>query len=98
VARSLLRPLAVQVQPNNALPPLNDQEVEALWSTPGGCNAFRSPSGRKLTAVSITTRSYLLSEKHSVKTSSVKRRQRPRVGKVPPGRRKVRSGPKSKGG
>ncbi len=31
VARSLLRPLAVQVQPNKPLPPLNEQEIEPLW-------------------------------------------------------------------
>ena len=31
VARSLLRPLAVQVRPNQPLPPLNDQEIEPLW-------------------------------------------------------------------
>jgi serine/threonine protein kinase len=30
-ARGLLRPLATQVQPNQPLPPLNDQEVEPLW-------------------------------------------------------------------
>jgi serine/threonine protein kinase len=30
VARSLLRPLAVQVQPKQPLPPLNDQEIEVL--------------------------------------------------------------------
>jgi len=30
-ARSLLRPLAVQVRPNQPLPPLNDQEIEPLW-------------------------------------------------------------------
>ena len=30
-ARSLLRPLALQVQPNQPLPPLNDQEIEPLW-------------------------------------------------------------------
>ncbi len=30
-ARVLLRPLAVQVRPNQPLPPLNDQEIEALW-------------------------------------------------------------------
>jgi serine/threonine protein kinase len=31
VARSLLRQLAVQVRLNQPLPPLNDQEIEALW-------------------------------------------------------------------
>ena len=31
VARSLLRPLAVQVRPNQPLPLLNDQEIDALW-------------------------------------------------------------------
>jgi hypothetical protein len=31
VARSLLRPLAVQVRPGQPLPPLSDPECEALW-------------------------------------------------------------------
>jgi serine/threonine protein kinase/pilus assembly protein TadC len=30
-ARGLLRPLGGQVQPNQPLPPLNDQEIDALW-------------------------------------------------------------------
>ena len=30
-AQSLLGPLSVQVQPNQPLPPLNDQEIELLW-------------------------------------------------------------------
>jgi len=37
MARSLLRPLAVQVQADQPLPPLNEQEIEPLWelaSTP----------------------------------------------------------------
>ena len=31
VARSLLRPLGLQVQANQPLPPLNEQEIEPLW-------------------------------------------------------------------
>jgi hypothetical protein len=31
VARSLLRPLAVQVRPQQPVPPLNDQEIDPLW-------------------------------------------------------------------
>jgi hypothetical protein len=37
VARSLLRPLAVDLQPNQPVPPLGDTEIDALWelaSTP----------------------------------------------------------------
>jgi serine/threonine protein kinase len=31
LARSLLRPLGAPIQPNQPIPPLNDQEIESLW-------------------------------------------------------------------